>query len=863
MPFEPEKITKEHVLEASKQISNGTYAASPSTGYNVIINDKPFPPKEILRIAHKLATGEIPEKIVGGEPTNKWLRELGFDIQSKNNAEQSSEGEINTVRNFYKYSPGPNASRWAEDQEMGIMAINFSEFKTGNLNQYKSHEDLGKAIGVDYKNSNTSWNLWLFKEAKIGDVIIANNGVNIVLGFGIIRGIYEYDSTKQNYRHTRKVKWIADKEFTYKQNTIIGYQELMRRDTFSTTKIPLEIVGLYLDAYPEYVEVFKENGIEAKKMGINYYVFGASWNNYPGGADQTQRFIENGIWENGHENKFIDLIKNVRVGDRIAIKAKWAKGSISYLRIKALGTVTANPGTGNKLFVKWDSPFSVIDLKIGKYWETCHEVTDKEDINKIFFHKNLNHTINNSAMQPKNIILYGPPGTGKTFKLQSLFEEFTDRTQILNAEEILDRWLRESTWWVILAHVLYNSPKGLTVPELKQNELIKAKFAQSDIKNASARLWSTLQHHTVTDCKTVAHERRLNPPLFWKEDNSQWRIANKEQFALEYPELLNRPDATSPALKKTNVKRYIFATAHQSLSYEDFVEGIKPVFGLNNEQFDDEVNSLNYNIKNGLFYEACDNAARLAGFKSLQDCINASKEDRQQSFANAPKFSFFIDEINRCNISAVLGELITLLEDDKRLGSIYEITDTQLPYSQRLFGVPANLYIYGTMNTADRSVEALDTALRRRFSFVEMPPIEDHDLISNAVSISGIHFNFRDILKTINKRLEKLIGRDHKIGHSYFIDTEKNKDWEFYLSAFKNKIIPLMQEYFYGDYLKMCLVLGKGFVNIAQESNNDNFFAEVEYEGIEELNDKKIWQLQQIENENAFSNALTTLLNKS
>jgi len=226
------------------------------------------------------------------------------------------------------------------------------------------------------------------------------------------------------------------------------------------------------------------------------------------------------------------------------------------------------------------------------------------------------------------------------------------------------------------------------------------------------------------------------------------------------------------------------------------------------------------------------------------------------------KFVLIIDEINRGNIAQIFGELITLIEDEKREGLPEELRVT-LPYSKESFSVPENVYIIGTMNTADRSVEALDTALRRRFSFIELAPNEKHEEINKKVTIATSEFNFQEILETINKRIEKLIGRDHKIGHSYFI--QKNGwTWENYLHAFSNKIVPLMQEYFFGDYGKMLLILGQGFVNKKEGNSSDskNFFAKGDHENIDEFNDKQIWELKQIKTEEEFKNALNILLNK-
>ncbi len=193
-------------------------------------------------------------------------------------------------------------------------------------------------------------------------------------------------------------------------------------------------------------------------------------------------------------------------------------------------------------------------------------------------------------------------------------------------------------------------------------------------------------------------------------------------------------------------------------------------------------------------------------------------------------YVLIIDEINRGNVASIFGELITLLEPDKRLGAENELTVT-LPYSRDSFGVPANLHVIGTMNTADRSVEALDTALRRRFSFIEMMP--DYDVLDKILGqdfeVEGIVV--REMLKTINKRLELLLDRDHQIGHAWFLSLRDASDSKEELEhIFRNKILPLMQEFFYADYGKIGLVLGKGFVEIVKEASGRDVFAAFEYE---------------------------------
>lgn len=326
------------------------------------------------------------------------------------------------------------------------------------------------------------------------------------------------------------------------------------------------------------------------------------------------------------------------------------------------------------------------------------------------------------------------------------------------------------------------------VPNLQHQKIIKAFAATKESKKIKATLWFQMQSHTSESSENVNNSTKHPPYLFDKTENSEWYLTETgikfvEENLSEQLEFLNAKNSS-----RKIEDFYKFITFHQSYSYEEFVEGIKP--SINN---DEDNATISYEYNRGIFKEICQQA-------------NSDPENN---------YLLIIDEINRGNISKIFGELITLIESDKRVipngERIFENTKTQneelvvtLPYTKSKFGVPSNLYILGTMNTSDRSIASIDIALRRRFKFVEMMPKRE--------LVADFGINFADVFENLNTKIKILLDRDHQIGHSYFIKTKyENAGSDELKAIWFSEILPLLNEYFYCDWEKLKLVV-PGFI---------------------------------------------------
>ncbi|MCR5218694.1 DUF3578 domain-containing protein [Treponema sp.] len=323
--------------------------------------------------------------------------------------------------------------------------------------------------------------------------------------------------------------------------------------------------------------------------------------------------------------------------------------------------------------------------------------------------------------------------------------------------------------------------------EYKQNLIPEDNVLQDDLKKMIS-LYKEYANTFLKDEKTLTPPQNSNEVLAMKEDLSNeiyYGVPGTGKTYKIQQDYINNPQ------KEENT---ITITFHQSFSYEEFVEGIRAKVNAS-------TNQIEYKVEPGIFYKACEKAAKLAGYDSILEMIEDDEraEKIQDAIDNGKIVYFCIDEINRGNIASIFGELISLIEVSKRCGADpkTELVVT-LPYSGQKFAVPANLKIIGTMNTADRSIQLLDSALRRRFRFIECKP-----------EYSGYNQKASRILKSINNRIRVLLGKDYQIGQAYFINiSSENEDVEIF-ECLRDKIIPLLEEYFYGETQKIRMVLNE------------------------------------------------------
>lgn len=452
--------------------------------------------------------------------------------------------------------------------------------------------------------------------------------------------------------------------------------------------------------------------------------------------------------------------------------------------------------------------------------------------------------------QPLNEILYGPPGTGKTFKAIRTAVSICDATTPTTEETLSARFealRREGRIEMVTFHQSYGYEEfieGLR-PVLTESDdestgssiayECRPGLLRSIVARATGKVTSRAKFNANWDGNTIWKmslgntQRSSDADIYdeclennyvllgWGGDIDyagcdsedairQRQIENppaQKDFSAKAVDRLKNQMTINDLIVVSEGNTRFRAIGRVSGEYEyiqrDRYSQMRPVEWL--VVYDDAVpreTIYRRSFSQGTLYKLDKRALQMDALEGLL---------QQDDSAEARKFVLIIDEINRGNIAKILGELITLLEPDKRIGATNEIRLT-LPYSGKSFSLPDNLFILGTMNTADRSIAFLDVALRRRFEFKEIMPDSGvvRSIVGNNGEVGGVHVD--RLLDAMNERIELLFDRDHQIGHSFFLNVQSLADLRRVLTS---AVIPLLQEYFVGDWGKVALVLGCPF----------------------------------------------------
>lgn len=565
-------------------------------------------------------------------------------------------------------------------------------------------------------------------------------------------------------------------------------------------------IGGNLEEIRELLNI--EQPIQSLGTDFAWYVGAIGKNSEGVYTDFSEIYIDEGRWENGWDSKFADTVKSVQVGDKIALKSFYTrkKGlpfnnngkTVGVMRIEAIGVVTENPGDGKNLKVGWK--------KVAPIREWYGKRVLRDIIHRICAE---------DGLMKKLLLQFTFDGADQDYSLcEEQYEADLDgdeTTEEIIIDEDKDKEYSLSELGDILSG-MYSNPDvankttAVHMFGLKYGYIIKKNnYAATALAEKAGigssyhaeiskgvRIYESILNNEygvafydgVNSLKDIPSKKTL--PVRQKRTNKVHPInsilygapgTGKTYSTVEYSlgmidgmpaDLSEKSESQRLAKmerynKLIDAGRIVFTTFHQNYGYEDFIQGLRP---------DTTVG--------GIFFKNIDGV-----FKSIADAAMADADNN---------YVIIIDEINRANISKVFGELITLIEEDKRWGEVNQICVT-LP-SGELFAVPNNLYILGTMNSSDKSISLIDAALRRRFEFIEQIP--DASLIKDKT--------LRTVFAGLNEKLaDDLDSTDLLIGHSYFIGKTVED-----LSAILNRsIIPLLYEYFYDNRKKVTSVLNE------------------------------------------------------
>jgi len=662
-----------------------------------------------------------------------------FDGENKKRKRKES-------KQYWLYAPGENAYLWDEFYEGGILGLGWDEI--GDLSQYKSRDEIKKALvdaygGTGSKKNDVSANDDFLNKIKIGDVIIAKKGRGELLGYGVVTSDYIFNKNRKNYQKTRQIDWKI------KGNWNVDFSLVLKTLT-DITKYSSE------DAeYDTYYE---------KLLGIM-------------GVGQTQK--------DNRESFTIWLTK--KYGEDSGTSSSYIKAIdiLSQILSKELFKTTED----NYLESLYKDLIKEQRNKEGKYYHSDAPSYGSNGFYSAsiksyreFLKTNLaTKPLNENQMEfPLNTILYGPPGTGKTYNTILRAAQIIENRTIDSYNEALN----------IFKGNLHNQIEFITFHQnYSYEDFIQGLRPETDNKS------SLVFDKKDGVFKKIADKALENLKLIQKAPDELTSEAKFDK-ALE---LFSDKVLESEDNFKINDTAYIFEVEEDAFRYTgekwtNHANGLRMKFSDLKEFYRNNVKSRK-DVKKLTSISGLANQHATYYFLVYSEILKLlPKKSEEPKKVTRKNYVIIIDEINRANISRVFGELITLIEPDKRSHGTIPL-EARLP-SGDPFIVPSNLFIIGTMNTADKSIALLDIALRRRFEFESMYP---------KYEITGQEIYDVEILKKINEQIIKSKGHDFQIGHAYFMGD--NKDL---VQRMNKKVIPLLLEYYMNDEKEV-----KGILNSA------------------------------------------------
>lgn len=914
----PKNITREHVLQALKDIKPETIPSDrEATRFELIFNKHFFPPKYVLSIANRYANGEelLASEFSGGGEANTYLQNLGFAVVPRSNFERAvkrlkellrqsaTDGELQDIiqarneviakyqpvfspsniqnlskekfaefllfennkhwTNLYRQTPSVTANMEALRQALAVLADESQPISERldriNPKQNKPVKRLGKAILtaillIEFPETYGIWNgtsesglrkagLWpeLPRGASFGEQYRAINEVLVALADELGVDLWTLDA----------LWWRYDDLFQGVRYWKVapGWNAVY----WDTVWVPKGIASVDFKEFAEYYFEKLQNSSDLESFRSEMQKIADENSSNPAydylrksGAFKIQSEM---FWNFTHEMKEGDYIvankgmkKILGIGIvKSPIKIDENLEQPFYRNVDWIitGDVVDKPGS-----IKGNWRNTIIELSKDDF-ETIRQTMSSDivkPINPLFERME-------SLLKRKNqTILYGPPGTGKTWTVKEFVQQHNGTT--VKRMDLLEdvrffwltinpeRWDPENLWREETE--LWPGKYKSAFEEIQQDDVVFVyagkkhhriyAIAQCVRKEPGTDSYPKVYIKGIKgvegpDLKTIKSDALLS-------DAAPVKINLRGTlFSMDYNEALQllslaqvEPDELHLTLTEEDrtVQPYEFVTFHQSFSYEEFIEGLRPV--------NTDEGQIQYVIQEGIFKRLCREAFNAlmheSGIqkvwyeKGKMPALHPEEEREARKYIDAVPFYLTIDEINRGDISRIFGELITLLEADKRLFAKNQMVAT-LPYSKTSFGIPPNLYIIGTMNTADKSIALIDVALRRRFGFIELMPdyeVLKQNLMSEDTDLQEIYSLSIDLLSYINQKIAALYDRDHQIGHSYLMRMSEAADaeeaTESLIFTLYHEILPLLQEYFYDTPAKLEKILGKEFVEI-------------------------------------------------